>query len=476
MSLVLALIGSAWADRLYWTAPPSPADIDAAERTLPDARAMSLDGLVTGTVRTGDPAPTLDTLRRELDSVRPLVNEFDGELQIMARLAKATADVEALRNPDDTELLWEALCFQGFAVHRYFGDRLGTDPAAAPYRVGSGADAQVAAWIDAAALFGPREPRKEDIPEDAQRLAFDGVRAMVQVMPAASLAVGQLASGATLMLDGRVVDTKAQVRTLMVPGRHFLEVRVGDTVLLRGATRIGGGSTMSAEAPFGPAEREALAKMVGTGGGWTVPAAAMLPITGAGEPVYLGEPGNGLPRLLRVDRGTAETIAIVMPAREQSPLAVHVTLGGGWLSTGDFFLQNVESGAPYDESSVNAFAPVLSADGEWRAGLFAASVGATALLATGEFHSLTTGDTSTNAFVYPHAGVGLTYVQATVGPLFPWYLGVGGKARVAVWEGLEVSAGGVYGVPLDIARSGNDPAFTPQPAYAAWGGAGWVFD
>ncbi len=476
MSLVLALVGSAWADRLYWTAPPSPADIDAAERTLPGVVAMPLDALVTGAAPAGDPGPALDTLRRELESVRPLVNEFDGELQIMARLAKATADVGALRNPDDTELFWQALCFQGFAVHRYFGERLGTDPAAAPYRVGSGADAVVAAWIDAAALFGPREPRPADIPEDAQRLAFDGVRAMVQVMPAASLAVGQLAAGATLMLDGRVVDTSAQVRTLMVPGRHFLEVRVGNTVLLRGDTRIGGGSTMSAEAPFGPAERDALAKLVDSGAGWSVPPAAMVPIGGAGEPVFLGEPGKGHPRLVRVDRGSAETVALVMPARETSPLAVHVALGGGWVSTGDFFLQNVESGAPYDESSVNAFAPVLSADGEWRSGLFAASVGATALIATGEFHSLTTGTDATSAFVYPHAGVGLTYVQATVGPLFPWYMGVGGKARVAVWKGLELTAGGVYGVPLEIARTDSEPSFTPLPAYAAWGGVGWAFD
>ncbi len=305
MSLVLALVTAAWADRLYWTAPPAPADLDAAARTLPGATSMPLENLVTGATPWPDPAPALDTLRRELDGVRPLVNEFDGELQIIARLAKATADVEALRNVDDTELLWRALNFQGFAVHRYFGDRLGTDPAAAPYRVGSGADAVVSAWIDATALFGPREPLADDIPETAQRLAFDGVRAKVQVMPAASLAVGRLAEGATLLLDGRVVDTATQQRTLMVPGRHFVEVRVGTTVLLRGSTAIGGGSTMSAEAPFGPAERDGLAKLAAGGDGWIVPIAAMTPVSGAGEPVYLGVPAKGHPRLLRVDRGTS---------------------------------------------------------------------------------------------------------------------------------------------------------------------------
>lgn len=474
--MILALVATAWADRLYWTEPPAPADLDAAARTLPGATSLPLDALVSGATPFADPAPALDTLRRELEGVRPLVNEFDGELQIIARLAKATADVEALRTVDDTELLWRAQCFLGFAVHRYFGERLGTDPAAAPYRVGSGADASVAAWIEATALFGPREPLPDDIPEPAQRLAFDGVRAKVQVMPAASLVVGRLAEGATLWLDGRAVDTAAQQRTLMVPGRHFLEVRVGDVVLLRGNTSIGGGSTMSAEAPFGPREREALATLARGGDGWIVPVAAMTPVSGAGEPVYLGVPDRGRPTLLRLDRGTAEAVALVAPPREQSPLAVHAAVGAGWASTGDFFLQNVGDGAPYDTSSVNAFAPAFLVDGEWRAGLFAASAGVAAVVSTGEHHELTTGESTTRAFTYPHLGVGLSYVQATVGPMFPWYLGVGGKARVAAWKGLEVTAAGVYGVPLEVAREAGEPSFQPLPLYTAWGGVGWVFD
>ncbi len=169
-------------------------------------------------------------------------------------------------------------------------------------------------------------------------------------------------------------------------------------------------------------------------------------------------------------------MAIGEPPRRDSPVAFHSSGGAGGASTGDFFLQNVDDGAPYDTSSVNAFAPAFLVDGEWRAGLFAASAGVAGVVPTGEHHELTTGTSTTRALTYPHAGVGIRYVQATVGPLFPWYLGLGGKARVAVWEGLELTAAGVYGVPLDVERSGGEPAFSPLPLYAAWGGVGWVFD
>lgn len=476
MPLILALLSLAYADRIYWSAPPAAPDTEAAQRTLPGAKSVPLDELVVAGSSASSPGPALDTLRRELEAVRPLVQEFDGELQIISRLSKATADVTGLRTAEDTELLWRALCFQGFAVHRYFGERLGTDPAAAPYRVGEGGTAVVAAWLDAAALFGPREPIAEDVPESNQRIAFDAVRAMVQVMPAATLAVGKLAEGATLTLDGRAVDTTAQTRTIMVPGRHFLEVRVGEAVLLRGNATLGGGATMSAEAPFGPKEKEALATLAAGSDGWTVPAAAMTPISGAGEPVYIGIPKGGKPRLVRVDEGTAKSIALVAEKTARSGFVGHAAIGGGWVSTGDFFLQNLGGDAPREESTVNAATVAVLGDAEWYTGAFAVSAGASVALAAGSYHQLPTGDSVTRTFTYAHVGVGTPWVQATIGPLFPWYLGVGLKGRIVVAGDFEVTANGAYGVPLSIARDGEEPAFEPLPAYMAWGGAGWRFD
>lgn len=476
MPIILALLSLAHADRIYWSSPPTSADTEAAQRTLPGAKSLPLDELVVGGSAASDPGPAIDTLRRELEAVRPLVKEFDGELQIISRLSKATADVTGLRSAEDTELLWRALCFQGFAVHRYFGDRLGSEAAAAPYRVGEGSTAVVAAWLDASALFGPREPIADDVPEANQRIAFDAVRAMVQVMPAATLAVGKLAEGATLTLDGRPVDTTVQTRTIMIPGRHFLEVKVGEAVLLRGNAALDAGATMSAEAPFGPKEKEALASLAAGADGWAVPAAAMTPISGAGEPVYIGTPKGGKPTLVRVDQGTAASVALVAEKAAKSGFVGHAAIGGGWVSTGDFFLQNLDGDPPREESTVNAGTVAVAGDAEWYTGAFAVSAGVSIAMAAGGYHQLPTGDSVTRTFTYAHVGIGTPWIQATVGPLFPWYLGVGLKGRLAVAGDFELTANGAYGVPLSIAREGEEPAFEPLPAYTAWGGAGWRFD
>lgn len=474
MSLILALSSLAWADRVYWTAPPAPADADAVGRTLPGAASHRLDELV-GPADDEDPARAIDALRAELVAVRPLLAEFDGELQIMARLRKATADVTELRTPADADLLWSALCFEGNAVHRYFGDRLATDPAAAPYRGTLGPAVVVAPWIDAVALKGPATPDEADLPEKPQRLAYDGVRALMQAMPAASLEIGRLASGASVVLDGRPVDASPGSRTLLVPGRHFFTVKVGDVELLHGDASLPDGATMKADAPFGPRERDDLLALVSRAPGWTVPAAAMVPISGAKEPVYLAVPANGHPRLVRVDRGTAEAVALVAPTVAHKPLALHAAVGAGWLSTGDFFLLNVAAGAPHTTEAVNAFTPAFAVDGEWTAGLFAASVGVSGQVATGDFHALPTGESEDRSFVYPHVGVGLPWVQATVGPLFPWYLGVGLEARAPVVSGLELTASAVYGAGLTQARAEGEPDFEPLPVFSAWGGVGWAF-
>ncbi|GDX82454.1 hypothetical protein LBMAG42_42650 [Deltaproteobacteria bacterium] len=475
MSLVLALASFAFADRVYWVSPPAPADVDAASRTLPGASAAPLDALVAEAPDASQ-GKALDTLRAELEAVRPLLTEFDGELQIMARLRKATADVTELRTPEDADLLWQALCVEGNAVHRYFGDRLDSEPGAAPYRTQLGPIVVVGPWVDAVALKGAANPNDADVPEKPQRLGYDGVRAIISAMPAASFEIGRLAEGAVVYLDGRRVDASPGSRTLIVPGRHFFSIKVGDVGLLHGDAELREATTMRAEAPFGPKERDALVALAAKPAGWSVPEAALVPIRGANEPVYLGTPGNGRPKLVRVDRGTAEAVEIVAPAVTYSPISVHAALGAGWMSTGDFFLLNVDDGAPYSGESVNAFSPALSADVQWRTGLFAVSGGVSGQVATGDYHSLPSGDTEVRTVVYPHVGVGLPWVQATVGPMFPWYLGLGLKARVPVASGFEVAAGGVYGMGMSVEREAGAPDYEPLPLYSAWAGVGWAFN
>ena len=192
MSLIL-FVSTALADRVLWTTEPDPASSAAVARTLPGATASRLDSLVNGGTLSvkGD---GIDVLRRELTAVRPLANEFDGELQIMARLAKSTEDVDLLRGPEERDLLRRALLFQGFAVHRYFQSKLGTEAAAGPYRTGEGENAWVTAWLDACALLGVGGGiAEDDIPEKAERLAYDKTQAECQAMPSATFVLGQLA-------------------------------------------------------------------------------------------------------------------------------------------------------------------------------------------------------------------------------------------------------------------------------------------
>lgn len=472
MSLILVFCSIAVADRVYWISPPDSADEAAVQRTLPSATARPLSALASPAA---DPSPTLDALRTELNAVRPLLSEFDGELQIMARLRKASSDITELRTAEDAQLLWKALCLEGNAVHRYFGDRLATDPGAAPYRRQLGPIAVVGAWVDAVALRGGSKPEAEDVPEKQQRLGYDGVRAIVSAMPAASFEMGRLAQGASVFLDGLRVDASPGSRTLIVPGRHFFTIKVGEATLLHGDAVLREGTTMRAEAPFGPVERDALAKL-SSGTAWVVPEAAMVPIAGAGEPVYLATPGKGRPRLLRVDGGRAESVRLTPSEAHAGPLSLHAAAGAGWVSTGDFFLLNVHDGAPHSVASVNAFAPALSADIEWQRGLLALRAGVMAQVATGEFHSLPSGESEIRSFVYPHVGVGLPWVQATLGPLLPWYLGIGVAGRVPGGRGLEIVAGGVYGVGLPVERGTGEPAYEPTPLISAWGGVGWAFN
>jgi hypothetical protein len=480
MSLMLLWSTSALAARVWWAATPDPASTAAVARAVPDATSAPLDHLVTGGKSPPD-ARAVAALREELAAVRPLVDEFDGELQIMARLQKATNDVHRLDTPQDRNLLVEALVLQGYAVHRYFQDKLGTEAAAAPYRVGEGPTAIVAPWLDASAFVGAPAPTEAQLPDAGERLAFDAVRATSRAMPSATFMVGDLAKGAEVRIDGMLVPGGPGSRVQVVPGRHVFDVRVGDTFLLWADARIPAGTDALLTAPFGPAELAELRALVDGGGdGWAVPAAALAVAGDEGEAAYVAVPAGEKTTLWRVDGGTATRVKIPAPVVEKSggggALSLLAGAGGGWISTGDFLTLNGGDGAPETAATVNAGAVGVHLAGEYGAGAFAAGVGVDVSASLGEWHSLDTGDTSTRFFVYPHAAVGVKWAQATVGPLFPWYLGVGARGRVPVTKGLELFAAGVYGLGLtreredDPAIPGVDPAFEPAPLYQAWGG------
>lgn len=466
MSLILlALLSPAYAARVYWTVSPSDAERAALERTVPGAALSPLADRLA-------PPPASDALTvlaSELAACKPLFEVFDGELQIMARLEKAVADVHIVRTEQERALLRSALLTEGYAVQRYFQDRLAIEPDAAPYRAGSEGRAVVQAWAHAAALYGAAALTDADLPDAGARLAFDATQAWVRVQPSGSVAFGRLAEGAVAYVDGRRVDAASGARVLVSSGRHYVHVAVADTIIWSFAGEVAPEQTVTVDAAFGPAERAALDAQLASGRpGWAVPAG--LAAGAVPEPVYIAVTGGPSMRVLRVDGPVATAVPVVREARSDSGgagLGGYVAAGGGWVSTGDFYLQNAD--APYTYATVNAGAPAFAAGGYWRKGLFEAGIGVDAMVATGAYHALPTGASSSRVFVYPYAAVGVPWVQLTVGPQLPWYVGVGARAAVPIAGPLGLYGRFVYGVGVPLAREGAEP-FEPQPALSAAGG------
>lgn len=486
MLLLCALSGEAAAARVFYTAPLTEAEEEAVRRTVADARLQPAAELMTG----GEPLPAADDdalkrLAAELAAARPLLDEFDGELQIMSRLSKATSDVHRLRTPQERDLLISALLFAGFAVDRYFQDKLGSDPAAAPYRdqpAGSqtvGGQVRILAWMDAAALYNAPAPPPDALPEPAQRLAYDSLQAWQRSMPSASFVVGALAAGAELFIDGERITVAAGTRVPVIPGRHLWHVTAGGIDLLRSDRRVEPAADIRILAPVGPVELEVLRQLGQSGSdGWQVPEPVMLQVAALAEPTYLAlhRDGERL-RLLRLDSGRAAHVRLI---EESARWAGRVVAGLGWANNDDWLLQHLgepgeSGGAPVDVSTVNALTADLGIGGEFRPlPMLAVGAGIDLLIPAGDWHTLPIGSVDGSnreqrLLAYPHAAVGLPWLQATAGPLLPWHAGFGLQAQAPIFGPVGLRAAALYGLPVDRPRE-DGSAFAPAPWWSAGGG------
>ncbi len=489
MSLTLALwSGTALAARVFYTAPLTGEEEADVARTVSGAALQPVAELMTGG-RALAPADdgALERLAAELEATRPLLDAFDGELQIMSRLSKAAGDVHRLRSPQERDLLIEALLFTGFAVDRYFQDKLGSDDAAA-YRFMEGAPGsspRIAAWVDAAAFYSAPPPSEKSLPEPAQRLAYDNLQAWQRSMPGASFVLGTLAAGAEFFLDGVRISGGPGQRVPVISGRHLWHVSVNGMDLLREDMRVAASADIRIEAPVGPVEVEVLRQLAAAkSDGWEVPAGAMQQIAAFDEPVYLAIHRDGEKlRLLRLDTGRAAQVRVMTASARWVGRAV---VGAGWSSSADWLLQHFDASdvdspenAPISAATVNAATPSFSLGGEYRwAPLFATGLGLDVQLPVGDWHTFPIGGAAGDgtgenreqrALLYPHAALGLPWLQATVGPLFPWYLGLGLKAHVPLIGPVGIDGSAIYGMGLDRPRP-DGSVFTPAPYWTAWGG------
>ena len=409
---------------------------------------------------TDEDIAALENLAAELEAVRPLVDEFDGELAIMSRLDAAIKEVRVVRDEVDRDLLYRALVFQGFAVHRYFQDTLAEDPAAAPYRTTLNGQVTVKAWVDAVAIAPQRNPDAEDIPDEAEQLAFDGAAAQIRLAPRGAVVGVGLPEGAGLVVDGAPPRTG---KVNVAPGYHRVAVVWEGQVVARaeGDVPAGGELTISVDAMA--SDIEALAPQLSERpDAYSIPPEVLALLNTLDGPVYLVVPGHRDPYVYRVEGNAAVR---QVEERESASLTVHARVGAGWMTDGDWLLQNAADGAPQTYGTVNAFTPVVTLGADLDVGSLVVGVGSDLYLPVGEHHTLPSGDATVRLRAHPHVALGVPSAKLTVGYLFPWQLGVGARAAVPVGP-VEVGASGVYGVGLELPRE-DGSTFEAQNAAAA---------
>ena len=401
-------------------------------------------------------------LASEMEAVQPLLDVFDGELQIMRRLEDALANISAIRE-EDRDLVYRALLFQGLAVRRYFQDTLSSEPGAAPYRASIGGQVTNRPWIDAVALDPDRQATAAEIPEAPELLLFQELRARHLLAGAAQIVAADLPPGTRLAVNG-VPATADRVRVL--PGTHRAVLLVNSQISVRVRAVVSTGEVVRLEPVAMQGDVRALVSGMRAG-------ERVLPLSeGTGrtldaqpQPVYLfATDGRKVLRYEVTGRSAVESGAERTP---EEGLSWRAAVGGGWVYDGDYLLLN--DGAPADYATVNAGSPVINLGAEVPVGPLVVGAGIDALVPLGEWHSLPSGDLRVRARLYPHAEVGVRSLRLTAGWLFPWHIGVGPRARIVVdpERGIELSAAYVYGIGVPLSYDTGD-TFRPDQLQTAW--------
>jgi hypothetical protein len=421
----------------------------------------------------------LTRLDAELQAVRPLINEFDGELEIMRRLQAAIEPLEALAAGIDGDLVYRALIFQGFAVHRYFQDQLASDPAAANYRTTLMDQQVVDPWAAALALDPNRIPNSEDLPEEAQRRAFDETRALLRLSAQATITVQGLPGGAAVHLDGVPNPEMGDAVLSIAPGPHFVSAWVGPEQILRARLQVEPGAAITLTPGLGPSDLASWRQMLlnSPKTELVLPPDLLAQLSALDEPIELWIPdssdgefrwqvvdGMAVPQR-RAGRSTGGSGSSWM--EPSKGVGARVSLGGGWLYDGDYYLLHVNDGAPATKGTVNAVPLMLGVSANAWSNLLTVGAGVDLFVPFGAYQTLPSGDWDVRPRAYPHVSAGVIFFQVTAGFLFPWQLGLGAVAHIPVGERLSLSLHGLYGRGLNVDRD-PDPLFEASDTLSAW--------
>ncbi|MEZ4321066.1 MAG: hypothetical protein R3F61_26540 [Myxococcota bacterium] len=469
----LALALPAGAAEVVWLGPVTPEQkarvsaLDGAGRVLDawDVRAAGTDASAA------DDA-AYARLTAALQEVRAYELKLDGELVIMADLQVPLDAISVVRSAEDRTALFRALTYQGFAVDRYFDASLASDPDAEPWRASLDSAVVERPWRDAAALDPKREVTPYEIAEAPQRVAYDRVREAVTGALPGGLRVEGVPEGALLRVDGEPRDDTAS-NLRVPPGRHYVHLERDGHILERWTVDLEPGSTEVLTVGLSDAVWQGFVR--GLSPETPVPAELRPRLEALGGELWFAKSGPRDPVVFRVtpDRVEAVELPRERTARDDDGSGLSITgfVGGGWLSSGDFFLQEYPN-APETRGTVNSATLVPALGAAFDLGLLRVGAGVDSAFTPGAFHYARYGTRQTRLRPFPHVEVGTKYASITAGYLFPYHPMAGVRGSLPLPAGLEVRAEARAGLGSERALQDGSP-YQIQPIYTAFASIGY---
>ena len=412
---------------------------------------------------TPEDGDALQALSAALAEARQYEMQLDGELVIMQDLVEPLSRVTLLRNEADRDALYTALTYQGFAVARYYGDALGSDPGAADFRLELDGAVVPAPWADAVAIQPAREVSAYEIAEAAQRIAYETTRnETIRQLPA-SLSFDGLPSDSTIVVNGTPEALNAASVIRLVPGRHWVHIRSDDRIIERWVLRVEPGERRTLSVSMPEAEWQAFVADLGEGS--VVPPGLHADLEALGGEVWLARPGARSPTIWSVTPTGVTPVTIDQPKavtsdRSAPSNALSLNTGLGWFYSGDFYQQSPNA-APPSQATVNAIHTQFGVDVGQSFGPVWASAGVDTAITIGAHAVAFTGNFKTRFRPQPYVAVGVRPAQLTVGYLLPYHPAIGGRIRLPLSERYGVYASGLYGVPMRLRRP-------EQATYNTW--------
>jgi hypothetical protein len=413
-------------------------------------------------------------LDQTLKEVRAFETRLDGELVILRDLERPLAGIGVLRDLADRDRLYGALIYQGFAAWRFYGEGLDTDPDAAPWRAPLHSGAAPRPWANAVALDPERRPDRYELAEVPARAAFEGFapRLVAEQLPAL-VVVGEVPEGVQLVVDGRITAVGPSRQVRLLPGRHLAHLQRDGHILERFDLTLEAGAETTLQLSLSDADWDAWLMAVRAGELPPTPEGLVPALIALGGDVLLARPRGASAELIRVTEAGSERVVAERAVADSGGTKVGVAVGGGWMSSGDFYVQdpvNVEA----TRGAVNSGAFGGLVEVHLSTGLFRAGVSLDQVVTLGADHVALTGDSALRYRPAVLAGVGVTWVQAVGGFQFPYHPVVGAHATIPVKAGVEIVGSFLAGLPMTLTRD-NGTEYTTLPTYTAWAGVGYRF-